>query len=402
MSTAALPRVDGARTRMETPRSPRLRGIDLARTAAILGMVVTHLIARYADDPWGSVGWVFAGRASALFAVLAGLSIAMTSGRHTPVTGTALRRARIGLAVRALLIYLIGLVLDPLDSGIAVILPAYGAMFLLAVPFLHLGFRSLATWAVGWCLLGPWVGAPLRAWVGDPDSVVHSVPDHGGWLATTELLTLTGYYPVVFWFGYVLAGMALGRLDLTRWSVQRGITLAGLVLATAAWGLSRFVTSLSFVRQRLLSSWRGEPVTDVHGLDLQARMGLHGQAPPEWAWQFTTYPHGSTMLDLLHTIGTSFVVIGACLVLVSWLPRATTLWGVVGSVGAVSLTSYTVHILLRTYYEGSGDHGLEVFAVHLTVMYAVALVAWLLGRRGPLEAFISRTAKGAAQLSTRP
>ncbi|WP_374929951.1 heparan-alpha-glucosaminide N-acetyltransferase domain-containing protein [Kytococcus sedentarius] len=401
MSVIAAPGVDDARPLPSDTQPSRLRGIDLARTVAIVGMVAAHLNVRYVDDPWGDLGWVVTGRSSALFAVLAGLSIALVSGRHTPLTGEALRSARISLAVRAVLLYLLGLALGTQESGIAVILPAYGAMFLLAVPFVHLRARALLAWAVGWCLVAPWAGAPLREWVADPASSIHTLPDHGGWMATTENLVLTGYYPIVFWFGYFLAGMFVGRLELSRTSTARMIALGGIVLGTAAWALSRAVTSLTSVQQRMLDTWHGDPVADFRALDLEARHGLHGQAPADWVWQFTMYPHASTMLDLLHTLGTSLTVIGLGLLLVAWWPRATTLWGVIGSIGMISLTAYTIHILVRTYYNASGDYGIEVFLVHLVAMWGVALPLWWLGRRGPLEAFVSRTCKGIAELVTR-
>ncbi|WP_168168537.1 heparan-alpha-glucosaminide N-acetyltransferase domain-containing protein [Kytococcus sp. HMSC28H12] len=402
MSHAVPARVDDTPAHPRGTRQPRLRGIDLARTAAVVGMVGTHLNVRYVDEPWGDLGWVVIGRSSALFAVLAGLSIALVTGRSTPLVGSRLHDARISLSVRALLLYLLGLALGTLDSGIAVILPAYGAMFLLAVPLVHLGARALATWAVAWCLVAPWLASPARAWVADPSSPVHSLPDHGGWLATTEQLTLTGFYPVVFWFGYVLAGMALGRLDLTRWTVQRGIALGGVALATGAWLVSRLATAQPWVQHRMLATWNDAPVADFAGLDREARHGLHGQAPADWVWQLTMYPHASTMMDLLHTVGTSMAVIGMGLLVVQAWPRAQRLWVLLGAIGTMSLTAYTLHILVRTFYDGSGDYGVEVFVVHLAVMAAVAVPLVLLGRRGPLEALFSRACRGAAELVTRP
>ncbi|WP_462417994.1 heparan-alpha-glucosaminide N-acetyltransferase domain-containing protein [Kytococcus sp. Marseille-QA3725] len=402
MSAAVLSCADSAPTHRGRRRRPRLRGIDLARTAAIVGMVGAHLNVRPVEDPWGDPGWIVIGRASALFAVLAGLSIALVTGRETPLRGDSLRDARISLAVRAMLIYLIGLLLTTLESGIAVILPAYGAMFLLAVGLVHVRVRTLAAWAVGWALVAPWVGSPLRAWVADPSSSIHSLPDHGGWLATTEQLLLSGYYPIVFWFGYFLAGMTIGRLDLTRFGVQRALTLGGIALATGTWLVSRAITAVPAVQERMLATWHGEPVADFTTMDLQARHGLHGQAPSDWVWQFTLYPHGSTMFDLLHSVGTSAAVIGAGLAVVSLWPRVRLLWELVGAIGMMSLTAYTIHIVVRTWYNASGDYGVEVFLIHLAAMVVVAVPLWALGWRGPLEAFVSRTCRGITRVVTRP
>ena len=69
-------------------------------------MVATHVLdergRRRRPDP--TAQWLAGGRASALFAVLAGVSLALMSGGTTPVAGRPLDAAAAGLAVRALLI----------------------------------------------------------------------------------------------------------------------------------------------------------------------------------------------------------------------------------------------------------------------------------------------------------
>ena len=66
----------------------RIVGIDIARCLALVGMIATHVLA--ARNPDGSLGFaevVAGGRASALFAVLAGVSLALMSGGAEPVRG---------------------------------------------------------------------------------------------------------------------------------------------------------------------------------------------------------------------------------------------------------------------------------------------------------------------------
>ncbi|MGH3347263.1 MAG: heparan-alpha-glucosaminide N-acetyltransferase domain-containing protein, partial [Nocardioides sp.] len=132
-------------------RGERLVGLDVARCLALLGMVSTHVLSPV--TPEGEISWtqdLAGGRASALFAVLAGVSLALLSGRRTPPTGRARWAAVRALGVRALLIAALGLTLGMLDSGLAVILTYYGVMFLLALPFIGLGARSLAMLAAVW------------------------------------------------------------------------------------------------------------------------------------------------------------------------------------------------------------------------------------------------------------
>ena len=59
-------------------RSGRLVGLDVARCLALLGMVATHVLdERTPAGDLTTAQWLAGGRASALFAVLAGVSLAL-------------------------------------------------------------------------------------------------------------------------------------------------------------------------------------------------------------------------------------------------------------------------------------------------------------------------------------
>ena len=63
---------------MTATRPGRLVGLDVARCLALLGMVATHVLdARTPDGELATAQWLAGGRASALFAVLAGVSLAL-------------------------------------------------------------------------------------------------------------------------------------------------------------------------------------------------------------------------------------------------------------------------------------------------------------------------------------
>ncbi len=121
-------------------------GLDVARCLALLGMMATHVLAsRTADGDLATLHWLAGGRASALFAVLAGVSMALVSGGRTPVSGSARVRASVALAVRAALVGAIGLFLGALDTGIAVILTYYAVLFVLGLAFLGLRAPAAAS-----------------------------------------------------------------------------------------------------------------------------------------------------------------------------------------------------------------------------------------------------------------
>src|SRR5699024_9291881 len=99
-------------------------------------------------------GWfqLTSGRSAALFAVLAGVSIALVTRDRAD---RSVHRPRVALLVRAVVIAVLGLLLGAPDSGLAVILTYYGVLFLVAVPVITWSARSLALLALGWGLLSP-------------------------------------------------------------------------------------------------------------------------------------------------------------------------------------------------------------------------------------------------------
>ncbi|OUD84500.1 hypothetical protein BC477_16790 [Clavibacter michiganensis subsp. michiganensis] len=79
---------------MSPARDPaRLRGIDAARGLAVLGMMAAHVAVPRTLELDEPATWlaITDGRSSILFATLAGLSIALMSGRERPVDGATSR-----------------------------------------------------------------------------------------------------------------------------------------------------------------------------------------------------------------------------------------------------------------------------------------------------------------------
>src|SRR5690349_16459553 len=98
----------------------RIVGLDVARCLALLGMVATHVFDERGPDGGLTTGqWLAGGRASALFAVLAGVTLALMTGGRTPVVGRERLAATAAIAVRALLVAVLGMALALADSGIA-------------------------------------------------------------------------------------------------------------------------------------------------------------------------------------------------------------------------------------------------------------------------------------------
>lgn len=215
----------------------RLVGVDVARGLALLGMMAVHSFSTFTDDGDPAVATVIAaGRSAATFAFVAGVSLTFLSGGRTPLLGHGRTAAAAGIAVRGLLIALVGLVLGYLDSA-EVILPFYGLMFLLAVPLLGLRARALALLAAGIAVLGP-VLLVVAADRGASSAGEHVNPTlttlvHDP-LGLLVLLLATGSYPVLAYLSYVCAGMAVGRLDLSSRRVAVWLVGGGLGAAVLA------------------------------------------------------------------------------------------------------------------------------------------------------------------------
>lgn len=207
---------------MPTTQSPgRLAGIDAARGIALFGMMSTHVFPLYiegtSDASW--IGLTFSGRSSALFALVAGIGLALLTGGHRLHDRAGISRDRRGIAARAVVVAMVGLMLGGLETNIAVILFHYGVLFLLALPFAGLPARRLAWWAIGWVLLSPVAAFLLRPWaqgtVEPADLGRNPALEHFAHpLTLIADILLTGYYPALQWLSYLLVGMVIGRLDL--------------------------------------------------------------------------------------------------------------------------------------------------------------------------------------------
>ena len=101
------------------PSTSRLVGIDLARCLALLGMMATHVLRE--SDPDGTISLLPGPRRRSRVPRCSrcwpALSLALMTGRTHPVHGRERLARSAGLAVRALLVALLGLVLGGLESA---------------------------------------------------------------------------------------------------------------------------------------------------------------------------------------------------------------------------------------------------------------------------------------------
>lgn len=285
----------------------RLHGVDLARAIAVLGMLAAHLVTIedgiVLSDPSTWIDLVN-GRSSILFAVLAGVSIALTTGGRMPHRGARLRVDRRRLAARAAALWLIGLFLIQTGVPVYVILPAYGILFLLALPLLALPVPVLWAIAASVALVVPWVLPVLDA-----------LPVWDGVVGETLFLATGWAYPFPLWIAFVVAGMALGRVDIRRASAQVTMLGAGVALVVVA-GMASTVAAAA-----------GLSATDTY-------LGT----------VLSTEAHSGGLLEVVSSGGFAVAVLGACLLVcrtpLTWLLLP------LRAVGSMPLTAYVGQIVV--------------------------------------------------------
>lgn len=339
-------------------RGGRIIGIDVARLLAVIGMVMVHFGPTGASQPEGLAGELYGlahGRASILFALLAGIGAALLAGDLSP---SRVRSTRWRLAYRAAVLLPLGLVLQPLDHGVLVILQYYAVYFLIAALAVRLPDVALLGSAAATALLSP---VPLlAAWHRWPEWFDHGATELGDPAAViVRQLLLSGSYPALTWAAPLLLGIWVGRRALQEPRIQARLMLVGLVVAIGA-------ALLSWA----LQGWLGEPI-----------------AEPSWLQLASDTAHSQMPLWLIGGAGSACAVLGVALLAGQWLPRL--IWPVAAA-GQLAFTIYVGHLLvLARWTDLLRDPELAAAAANVawfTLVVVVASAAWrALLPRGPLE-----------------
>lgn len=423
------------------PAHQRVRyvGIDLARFIAIAGMMAAHLLAPLAMFPGVSdsdrelamgTSLISNGAPAALFAVLGGVSIVFATRKQ--LSGGLVGKAMASVAVRGVVLIVLGVLLGFVDNNIIVILAYYGVAMILVAPLIKAKSWVLASLAAVLGLGFGWLNITLRR-----SLEVHMEGPHinVGFITSDPLGTLraifvTGEYPAITWVTYLLVGMLIGR---------------ALTSATARGALGRTAAKLAviggavFVVSQLVSNWLLGKLIDFGVIEPQAsqqmshteilqaaqtqllQVGGSGAPPsPHIVSQLLAVPHSGSIMDLARTIALSALVIG----LLVWLcdrerPQASAsvatspglgarLLDIVRAAGAAPLTIYTTHIVVSGIIQGTFFRSAEqagglpetgipwwvmgpgALALQLAGVLAIGAVLSITKRRGPLETLLSK------------
>ncbi|MDO5499789.1 MAG: heparan-alpha-glucosaminide N-acetyltransferase domain-containing protein [Propionibacteriaceae bacterium] len=362
----------------------RLLGVDVARALALIGMIAVHLLSEVNSQGVMSVPFVLAaGNSSALFAVLAGVGIAFSTGRDHPPNGRPWVGAMLRVVVRAVLIIAIGLALGSLvpPDRAHVILAAYGVMFLLAVPLLRLPAAVLAilagVFAVGLPILSHLLrqDIPITATTNPTFTDLFTEPG-----STLRELVLTGTFPALPWMAYLCAGLAIGRLSLQLRGPAIRITAIGiaslLLASTGSWILLQRMGGLEALGAAAAPIMSRQDFADT------LVWGAEGTLPTNSAWWLAVLaPHTTTPFDLAYTMGVALTVLGLALIFAVVAPAA---FRPLARFGSMPLTMYALHLVLLVLPFLPED-GVVAFGIHVVVLAVVALAWGRFFKRGPLE-----------------
>lgn len=408
------------------PSTARLVGVDLARALAVCGMFAVHL-GPAPTAVSGVGGWLLGlseGRASALFATLAGFSLMLIAGRLEPKAGLAGRQARARIVIRAVILFVMGILLAMTEAGgTVVILAYYGVYFLLALPLLRLRAKTLAIIAAVLAVVTPLAKFGLTALVSGP--IMETINAYDPLKRLSEIgvmdLLLSGLYPTITWMTFVVAGMALGRVDFDSSAMKRRLAKVGAALIAFGYGvpwlLTRFIDGLREVSEQpwgrgaekagsaaFKAIGEGGKAVAEGGKPLGegAKMMTEGGPPGLDGWGLLlARPHSSSTFDLVGSIGIAIIVVVGATVLLArlwWLRRLLT---PVIAVGTMSLTLYVGHFLvggqIGALGKGQGA-GSDSAMVLIWFIIGATVFAWLWSRffrRGPLEYLLHLATKAA-------
>ncbi|MFD7512324.1 DUF418 domain-containing protein, partial [Streptomyces sp. NPDC059853] len=368
----------------------RLVGLDVARALAVFGMYIVHIGPPLsATDGVGSwVRYLADGHSSVLFATLAGFSLMLIAGHREPKTGLAGRQAKARIAIRAVVLLALGTALA-IEYGGVIILAFYGVYFLLALPLVRLRAGTLAVIAGGLALLAPQLAFVLRSLLSE--SVQQTVNAYDPLKALSDVglldLLLTGFYPAITWMPFVIAGMALARLDLAAPAVQWRLAALGAALTAAAYGMSLLLAGKDALRSM------AEGGKSFAGSD-PASFGSGSFEPQGAASELLSAgPHSGTTFDIIGSVGVAILVLVSVTVLMDRLPLLRRLSEPVIAVGAMSLTAYVGHFVAQSVMGGpAGESGQESWMPVLMFMLGATVFAAVWSRffrRGPLESLLN-------------
>lgn len=356
----------------------RIFGYDLARALAIFGMIFvnfkTVMHVGHDDEVWWlSMFNLLDGRASAVFVVLAGIGLSlMTQQARLSGDQKSLQQTRTTLLKRAAFLFVIGLLYLPIWP--ADILHYYGVYIAIGALLLELSSRCLL-----WLSIALAAGFSLLFAVLDYSTAWNwstlSYADLWSPLGFLRNLFFNGFHPVFPWAGFLIFGMALGRLPMQQAKTRQRVFFAGLLVCL-------LIEVLVFgIRQLLLQQ---------------------AYAPDLVKYLFSTTPMPPLPLYFLSALASACALIALCVEVAECYHDSVYLLPLIHT-GQLALTLYLAHVVLGMgVLEALGYLKQQSLAMALSCALIFCVVATIFAsywrnyfKLGPLE-YLLRKATGSA------
>ena len=359
MPTYAVERTD--------PTRGRIVGVDAARGFAVLGMFGAHLVLVDSFD-WTRPNTWFSlvnGRSAILFGVMAGISLSLVSKRGREAGGVELLRVRLSIIVRALAIFVIGTLLEALETEFPIILGTYAVLFVAGAWLISLRSRTLVIAASATALLAPPLVLLARR--------VFYAEDSDFFLAETKIIyiVLLSEFAAVLWVAFLMVGIVIGRLDLGSIRAQIRLGVVGAFLMFVGYGLGELGNEFA-------------PGDRENG---------------SWETLLLQFPHSATTSEAVGSTGFALVVLALCLAACSTRVGRALLYPF-AAVGTLALTAYAGHFvaieLLGSYAGYSPEYIVFLQFLVVAIIFSVAWRATL--GTGPLERIVAGLARRAARV----
>ncbi|AVF23031.1 DUF418 domain-containing protein [Paenibacillus larvae] len=342
----------------------RLVALDAARGLAVIGMYLQH----FASNE--TISAIVSGNTTLLFVLCGGISYSIMAqrmkDRQTETTAFQTR-----MLARAVFVDVIGYLLILLNTSYGVILPAYAAMFVLALVLVRRSIRVLVTTAIVLTVVAP----PLMILGGSVLSKAYVLSDIAG--GPMSALALAPAF---------VAGMAIGRLDLTKIRTALSLVGGGGIMLVFGKVLGAFVLpGLSRSFEAWLISVQGTVVAQP---DPYAIWPLNVETPL-WNMLLWTSPHSASTFQTLIGLGVAFLVLG----LVCLVPKKiSTVIMPFAAVGRVALTMYAAQFVVIWVLKHAGiEYSLGGIPFgDILVAAATLMTGWLVARlpNGPIESLM--------------
>ncbi|HDR8156122.1 TPA: hypothetical protein QC057_005215 [Bacillus cereus] len=344
----------------------RLVALDAVRGLAVIGMFIQHFAL---NDMNASI---VSGNTTLLFILCGGISYSIMA-RRTKEKGLETSRFRSRMLARAVFIDIIGYLLIMLNTHVGVILPAYAALFVLALVLVHRSTRVLIITASALIVVSP----PLMI-LGE------------SLLSNSFLLRDIGGGPMS---GIALApafvvGMVIGRIDLTKQRPAFLLMCNGLIILIICKLLAIFVLP------DLSRSFEGWLISIQGSVSAQPDPNLiwpSNAQPPMWHTLLWTNAHSASTFQTLTGLGAAFLVLG----LVCLVPRRFSIALMpFEKVGRVALTMYAAQFVLLWGLQlmGIQQYSLEFPLGDVIVATVTLVIGGIIVKlpASPLEAMMRR------------